>query len=93
MCFGAYADGKQVGIIRVVSDGSIFSSVCDVFVDEKYRGRGIGSELLRQVVEHPDVRGTICILKARPEAWLFYFKNADFHVVDRKSGLMQRMPR
>jgi GNAT superfamily N-acetyltransferase len=64
-----------------------------VIVQEDMRGKGIGSALMKAVAEHPDVAHTYCILRARPNAWLFYFRAADFHVFDRKSGLMQRMPR
>jgi GNAT superfamily N-acetyltransferase len=92
LVFGAYRDGKQIGFVRVLTDHGVFSSVTDVFVDEAHRGKGVGSALMKAVVEHESVAKTYCILRARPEAWLWYFK-ADFHVFDRKSGLMQRMPR
>jgi GNAT superfamily N-acetyltransferase len=92
LVFGAYADGKQIGVVRVVTDGAIFSSVTDVFVDEAHRGKGVGSALMEAVVKHEAVKGTYCILRARQEAWLFYFRTGDFHVFDRKSGLMHRMP-
>ncbi len=91
LCFGAYVDGKQVGYVRVVTDGAIFSSVCDVIVQEDMRGKGIGSSLMKAVVDHPEVNHTYCILRARPIAWFFYFRH-DFHVFDKKSGLMHRYP-
>lgn len=91
LCFGAYVDGKQVGLVRVVGDGSIFSSVTDVIVQEDMRNQGIGHSLMAAVVAHPEVNHTYCILRAREPAWLFYFRH-DFHVFDRKHGLMQRLP-
>src|SRR5439155_2457717 len=42
LCFGAFRDGRQVGFARVVTDGVTFGWVCDVFVDETARGRGVG---------------------------------------------------
>lgn len=93
LCFGAYVDGKQVGLVRVVTDGAIFSSVTDVIVQEDMRGKGIGSALIKAVVAHPEVGPTYCILRARENSWLWYFRHADFHVFDRRHGLMQRMPR
>jgi GNAT superfamily N-acetyltransferase len=50
-CYGAYeADGTQLGLIRVVTDGATFAWLCDVVVDESWRGRGIGSWLVGAVV-------------------------------------------
>lgn len=93
LVFAAYADGRQIGFVRVVTDHACFSSVTDVFVDEAYRGKGIGSALMKAAVEHPSVGPTYSILRARESAWLFYFRCADFHVMDRRNGIMQRMPR
>lgn len=92
LVFGAYADGKQIGFVRVVTDHGAFSSVTDVFVDEAHRGKGVGSALIKAAVEHPSVGKTYCILRAKENAWLFYFSHGDFHVMDRKNGIMQRLP-
>lgn len=52
----AYAGEKLVGFCRVISDGSSMAWLGDVFVLTEYRGRGVGSELVREAVEHPDHR-------------------------------------
>jgi ribosomal protein S18 acetylase RimI-like enzyme len=91
LCFGAYEDGKQVGFVRCVTDGAIFSSVCDVIVQEDYRGKGIGSALMEAVVKHPEIAPTYCILRARTTAWFWYFR-FDFRVFDKAHGLMHRQP-
>ena len=92
LVFGAYIGPQQVGAVRVVTDGAIWSSVCDVFVDPDFRNKGIGSSLMKAVVEHPAVAGTRCMLQARQHAWIFYWK-FDFHVVDRSHGIMVRTGR
>ena len=50
---GAYADGKQVGYCRVVSDKETFAWLCDVFVDEGFRGRGVARSMVKFALELP----------------------------------------
>ena len=56
LCFGAYADGRQVGHARVVTDGVVFGYIADLFVVSAARGRGIGKALVAAILEHADVR-------------------------------------
>jgi GNAT superfamily N-acetyltransferase len=60
LCFGAYvADTKeQVGFARVVTDRATFAWICDVFVANSHRGRGLGKRLMEEVVSHPDLATT-----------------------------------
>ena len=54
--FGLYApDGSQAGYARVVSDRTTFGWLCDVFVLEAHRGRGLGKLLVGTVLEHPEL--------------------------------------
>ena len=57
LCFGVYekAGGRQVGFARVVTDRATFSWLCDVFIDEAHRGRGLGTWLVAHATSHPDV--------------------------------------
>jgi GNAT superfamily N-acetyltransferase len=57
LCFGAYSSGRQIAFARVVTDGCTFAYLCDVFVDEEYRGLGISKALMSQVMKHPDLQG------------------------------------
>ena len=50
LCFSALEGARQVGLARVVTDQATFAWVCDVFVDEAYRGRGIGQQLMAAIV-------------------------------------------
>ncbi len=52
----AYEGGVLVGFCRVISDGASIAWLGDVFVLPEYRGRGIGTELVREAVEHPEHR-------------------------------------
>jgi GNAT superfamily N-acetyltransferase len=58
-CFGLYdaSDGRQIGLTRVVTDYATFAWVCDVIVDEGYRGNGLGTWMLETVLADPHLRG------------------------------------
>ena len=47
--FAVYDGDRQVAFARAVTDRLTFAWVCDVVVDEGYRGRGIGHWLMRTV--------------------------------------------
>jgi GNAT superfamily N-acetyltransferase len=49
------SEGTQVGFARVVTDYATFGWLCDVFVDPKHRGRGLGKRIVAEVVEHPQL--------------------------------------
>jgi GNAT superfamily N-acetyltransferase len=56
--FGAYAsDGAMAAMARVVTDRATFGWICDVFVDEALRGRGLGKRLMSYLQDHPDLQG------------------------------------
>lgn len=58
LCIGAYdRAGAQVGLVRLVSDCATFCYVCDVFVLEDHRGRGLSKAMLGMATEHPMLRG------------------------------------
>jgi GNAT superfamily N-acetyltransferase len=48
----------QVGFARVVTDKVNFSWIADVFIDPSLRGRGLGTWMIRCILEHPDVTDT-----------------------------------
>jgi GNAT superfamily N-acetyltransferase len=56
LCFGVYADGRQIAFARVVTDYVRFAHLLDVFVLQEFRGRGISKLLMRNILSHPDLR-------------------------------------
>lgn len=56
LCFGMYAGERQIGFARVVTDRATFAYLCDVYIDDSQRGRGLGKRLIAAVREHPDLR-------------------------------------
>ena len=85
---GLYDGERQIGFCRAATDGVSCVYLADVYVLEDYRGRGLGEELVREMVE----RGGLDHLK-----WLLHTR--DMHALYRKLGfdtpgvrLMERMP-
>ena len=50
------ATGAVVGIARVVTDRATFAWLCDVFVVEEYRGRGLARQLIGTLERHPSLQ-------------------------------------
>jgi GNAT superfamily N-acetyltransferase len=53
---GLYRDGEQVGFARAVSDRATVAYLADVYVLAPFRGRGLGIELVREIVEAGPLR-------------------------------------
>jgi GNAT superfamily N-acetyltransferase len=68
---GAYDGDRLVGFARVVSDRSNFAWLGDVFVVESRRGRGIGTELVREAVEYEPERDLVWYLSTRDAQSLY----------------------
>lgn len=52
VCFGLYDGNSQVGLARVITDHATFAYLCDVYVLESHRGRGLGKWLIECVMAH-----------------------------------------
>jgi GNAT superfamily N-acetyltransferase len=58
LCFGLFDPaGQQVGLVRVVTDYTTYAYLCDVFVLEEHRGRGLSKWLMECVMSYPDLQG------------------------------------
>ena len=57
LCFGIYRGKEQVGFARVISDFATYAYIGDVFIIERYRGRGLGKLLMKSILKHPDLHG------------------------------------
>jgi GNAT superfamily N-acetyltransferase len=57
LCFGVFDGPAQVAFARVVTDYSTYAYLCDVYVLETYRGRGLARRMMTYVMRHPDLQG------------------------------------
>jgi ribosomal protein S18 acetylase RimI-like enzyme len=48
---GLYAGGRRIGFARAFTDGVSIVYLADVYVLSELRGRGLGKELVREMVE------------------------------------------
>lgn len=64
--------GETIGSARAVSDGARFANVLDVVVDPRFRGRGVGSALMRLLLDHPRLRETRRVTLRTRDAVDFY---------------------
>ena len=69
-------DGEQrlVATARALSDGTKLALVFDVMVAPDWRGRGLGEALMRQLLDHPAVRGARRVWLGTRDAQAFYAK-------------------
>ncbi len=74
--YSVYAQEEQAAFARVVTDGATFAWICDVFVDEQHRGRGLGTWLVQSIVEDLAVAGV----------QRFVLATRDAHEVYRRCG-------
>lgn len=55
LCYGVYSGARQVAFARVVTDYSTYAYLCDVFVDEEFRGQGISKWMMECIMSNPDL--------------------------------------
>ncbi len=72
LCFGVYTQGAQVGFARVVTDCATFAYLCDVYVLEAHRGRGLSKWMMREAMAHPALAGARRVMLATRDAHGLY---------------------
>jgi ribosomal protein S18 acetylase RimI-like enzyme len=85
---GLYDGDRQIGFCRATSDGVSIAYLADVYVLPEYRGRGLGEELVREMVEHGDLAGVRWILHTEDAHALyrrFGFEEPSYKVLERRS--------
>lgn len=73
-CFGIYLNDKQIGFARVITDYVVFAYLMDVFIDEKYRGKGYSSILIDAMMNEPELQQVKIWRLATSDAHFLYKK-------------------
>ncbi len=53
LCFGVYENSKQIGFARIISDYATYAYLCDVYILEMHRGKGLAKWLMSIIMAHP----------------------------------------
>lgn len=75
---GVYDGSRQIGFCRAFSDANSLAYLADVYVLSKYRGRGLGEELVREMIEN----GPLARVR-----WMLH--TTDMHPLYRKFGFKE----
>jgi GNAT superfamily N-acetyltransferase len=86
---GLYDGGRQIGFCRAFSDGVSLAYLADVYVLGEYRGRGLGEELVREMIEngpYAHVKWILHTTDAHPLYRKFGFEEPNYKVMERRSA-------
>lgn len=73
LTLGTYDGDRLVGVVRAVGDGFSVVFIQDILVSPKYQRRGIGTRLLREVMDrYPDVYQLELMTDNTPKTVSFY---------------------
>ncbi len=90
LVFGVYDGNRQVGVARVITDYATSAWLCDVFIDEAYRGQGIGKWLIATILSHPGLQGLHRMMLTTKDAQGLY-RQFGFTPVQAPEFLMERL--
>lgn len=92
LCFGLYTKNSseqvQIGFARIVSDGASFAWLCDVYVENEYRGKGLAKWMMECVMSHPHLKNLRRICLATKDAHSLY-KKFGFEVTQTPQNWME----
>jgi len=85
---GLYDGDRQIGFCRAFSDGLAAAYLADVYVLPAYRGRGLGEELVREMIDNGPYSGVKWLLHTTDMHPLYRklgFDEPDYKVLERRS--------
>ena len=72
-CYGVWLEDEQklVGFARIITDYATTYYLCDVIIDEAYRGKGLGKALIGHIESRPEYAGLRGLLLTRDAHGLY----------------------
>lgn len=91
LCFGMYNDqGALMGFARVLTDRVAFAYLMDVFILEEFRNLGLGKDLVRHILDFPDLKGVRRFMLMTKDAHGLY-EQFGFVPTESADKLMERL--
>lgn len=90
LCFSLLEESRQIGIARVITDYVTYAYLCDVYIVELRRRQGLGSWLVRSVLEHPDIKPLKRVTLLTHDAQTFYL-GLDFQFATYPNNYMEHL--
>jgi N-acetylglutamate synthase-like GNAT family acetyltransferase len=88
-CYGFLdSSNKQVAFARVITDCATFAYLADVFVVDEHRGKGLSKQLIKHVLDDPELQGLRRMMLATKDAHGLY-QQFGFEPVQFPEMLMQ----
>lgn len=72
LCFGMFYREEPIGFARVITDEATFAYLADVFIDERFRGRGLSKWLVEVIRDYPSLQGLRRFMLATRDAHGLY---------------------
>jgi len=70
---------RFIGYAKLITDRATFAYIADVYVDKKFRGKGLGKWLMDCIMHHPDLQNL--------RMWMLHTKDA--HGLYKQFGFSQ----
>ena len=90
LCFSLLEFDRQIGLARVVTDYVTYAYLCDVYIVEERRRQGLGSWLVRCVLEHPELKRLKRVALITHDAQTFYL-GLDFRFASHPNYYMEHL--
>ena len=85
--FGAYENNQLVGLVRTIGDGATIVYIQDVLTLSTHRRQGIGSKLIRIILDkYKDVR-QIVLMTDNDESKRLFYENLGFQDLEKYKTL------
>jgi ribosomal protein S18 acetylase RimI-like enzyme len=85
---GLYEGDRQIGFCRALTDGHALAYLADVYVLPEFRGRGLGEELVREMIDNGPYAHVKWLLHTEDAHSLyrrFGFEEPSYKVLERPS--------
>ena len=92
LCFGIFTNGEQIAFARVVTDSATFAYLCDLYVLEEFRGRGLAKWMMEEIIAHPQLQGLRRFTLATRDAHSLYARYG-FAPLARPQSVMEILKR